>query len=57
MLESRLKEIHDLVTLGLDEDKREHYNLFCEFMALYEREKALTHFAYKEYYENKETQK
>lgn len=57
MLNSKLKEIHDLVSLGLDEDKREHYDLFCEFMALYEREKALTHHAYKDYYENKENKK
>ena len=54
MLESKLKEIHDLVCLGLDEDKKAHYDLFCELMSLYEREKALTHLAYEEYFENKE---
>lgn len=57
MLESKLKEIHELVCLGLDKDKKAHYDLFCEFMALYEREKALTHLAYKEYYERMENQK
>lgn len=43
----KLKQIHDQVTMPLDEESKQQYELFVKFMHLYESEKNLQSWAFR----------
>lgn len=43
----KLKQIHDQVTMPLDEESKAEYELFVKFMHLYESEKNLQSWAFR----------
>ena len=45
--DKELKRIHEQITMPLDSQTKESYELFCKFMSLYQNEKSLQHWAFK----------
>lgn len=45
--QKELETIHEHITMPLDSQTKEAYDLFCKFMSLYDNEKNLQHWAFR----------